>query len=92
MLDDEKMRTYTRGDNCVLLYNKITFYKGVPLCFTFASTWKFIQGSTIIFLKNIMSKILKKEGGLSVGNPNDHIIKIRKIKFMKTHLIVKAVH
>ena len=71
VLDGEKLRIYTRGDHCVSLYNKIKFYKGVPLCFTFATTWEFIQGSTIMFLKNIMSKILKNKWGLSAGNSSD---------------------
>ena len=80
VLGDEIMRIWTSRYPCVkrwknqnlyrgplcFTWKKIKFYMGDPLCLIFTTTWESIQGSTIIFLKNIMSKNLKNKGGLSV--------------------------
>ena len=76
VLGDEKMRIFTRGCHCVFTWKKIKFYRRVPLCLTFTTTWESIQGNHYVFEKYDVKKFEKQGGiickwGVSVGNRSD---------------------
>ena len=64
-----KFEIFTRGDPCAGISKINIFTRGDP-CVGISKTDIFIRG-TLIFLYSIISKMLKKKGGLSVGNSSD---------------------
>ena len=65
MLDDEKMRIYTEENHCVLLYNKIKFYKGVPgtLVFHFCNHMRIYTRKYLYVFEKYHVKNPEKQGG-----------------------------